>query len=424
MFWRSNTNGEDLDYESAGPLLSPAELSFYQVASAAVGKSAMVLAKVRMVNVIKPRTGLADARWRKLFDPLAQKHLDFVLIDAETLEAMCVLEFESSTQLNEERVKRNEYVQSVCDSAGIPRVLIDARGGFDINEIREKLAFLWADDGDAIVAQVAKSEVPVPVAHTPADETSSESEKPSVSKEPASSDVESSEHVDTQTENAAPQPVQESSSRSEDDMWSLGGSQSSDTEDGVPLAISMDLNDPVVKYEQTEQSSAPDGEASVSEAVTKPVTKVTAEVVETAESTEAESIKVEKPQQTPSPKKVIPAVANKPVPETKVSAADIKVEPTVNTSVPVPGADVRKPVKPSVPAAAKAPVKSKGPATEKPKVKAPDCPKCGSPLSRRQPKSGKLAGQFIWVCSTYPECRYLAPLKAHKMIKVKPESVA
>lgn len=36
---------------------------------------------------------------------------------------------------------------------------------------------------------------------------------------------------------------------------------------------------------------------------------------------------------------------------------------------------------------------------------APPCPKCGSPMVRRQAKSGSNMGQKFWGCSTFPKCR-------------------
>jgi len=36
---------------------------------------------------------------------------------------------------------------------------------------------------------------------------------------------------------------------------------------------------------------------------------------------------------------------------------------------------------------------------------APNCPRCGVPMLRRQGKSGVLAGKFFWGCSSFPQCK-------------------
>lgn len=364
MFWRSGPSGE-LAYESAGPLLSPAELSFYQVTSAAVGQSAMLLCKVRMVNVIKPRSGLSDSRWSKLFEPVSQKHLDFVLIDSTSLEPLCVLEFEDSSQLNGERQKRHQFIQDVCDAAAIPRVLIDARGGFSIRDIRQQLAFLWPDSDQVVSVQDEADEEPqVAESHNEPVGTDSESDQ---------KDEAESERVES--ESAEPERSEPENSESEavlnnTDQWRVGGgfSESAENDASVPLAVSLDIN----------EAPAPS-----------------------------------EPLQSLPEQKIEPAL---PVVKQETALTPDPVEPSVKVSTPRPKEALResKPLR-----ATESPAKEARSTGQSVAVKAPDCPKCGSPLVRRQPKTGKLAGQFIWACSTYPTCRYLAPLKAHKMIKAR-----
>ena len=40
----------------------------------------------------------------------------------------------------------------------------------------------------------------------------------------------------------------------------------------------------------------------------------------------------------------------------------------------------------------------------------PACPLCASPMSRRQARSGKNAGQPFWGCSAYPKCQGILPI--------------
>jgi len=35
---------------------------------------------------------------------------------------------------------------------------------------------------------------------------------------------------------------------------------------------------------------------------------------------------------------------------------------------------------------------------------APNCPKCGKPMTMRKAKTGKNAGKDFWGCTGYPEC--------------------
>lgn len=42
----------------------------------------------------------------------------------------------------------------------------------------------------------------------------------------------------------------------------------------------------------------------------------------------------------------------------------------------------------------------------------PVCPKCASPMARRQVKSGANAGREFWGCSAFPKCRGIVPVGA------------
>ncbi len=345
-FFYSKKSVGALSYEPAGSLLSPAERSFYTVVSAAVGRAAWVLCKVRLVNVIKPKSGLSDARWRALFTPVAQNHLDFVLVDADSMMPLCVMEFDDSTPLNIERQKRNQFIQSVCDSAGIPRVVIDARNGFAIQDIRVQLAFLWAD-GDSILPSASS--------------LSEASLVDSPTKEAAGGDT---AHVSLpapreHTEQASNQSAQSIDDRSND--HSMESQASHDPAASASQSSSTHVNCPSHKLNAREDVDTP---------VTLPANQGSIE-------------------QRPLQEKYTenPGTGNShTVDASKMDPLDRKVGDAV--------------------------------------VRPPDCPKCGSALTRRQPKTGKLAGQFIWVCSTFPTCRYMALLKAHKMMKRNEETIA
>jgi Protein of unknown function (DUF2726)/Topoisomerase DNA binding C4 zinc finger len=45
-----------------------------------------------------------------------------------------------------------------------------------------------------------------------------------------------------------------------------------------------------------------------------------------------------------------------------------------------------------------------------PKPHVPSCPKCSSPMVRRQAKSGANAGETFWGCSRFPKCHGIIPI--------------
>ncbi len=344
-FFYSKKSVGALSYEPAGSLLSPAERSFYTVVSAAVGQTAWVLCKVRLVNVIKPKSGLSDARWRALFTPVAQNHLDFVLVDADSMMPLCVMEFDDSTPLNIERQKRNQFIQSVCDSADIPRVVIDARNGFAIQDIRVQLAFLWAD-GDSILPSASSLPEGTSLVGSPIKEVAGDTA-----------------HV------SPPAP------REHTEQASHQGAQSIDDRSSQSME-SQPSHEPAASASQSSSTH-------VNRTSHKPNTREDVAAPGTLSANQD-------------------SIEQKPLQETHRESPGTGNSPTVDVQEMDPldrkAGDVV--------------------------VRPPDCPKCGSALTRRQPKTGKLAGQFIWVCSTFPTCRYMALLKAHKMMKRNEETIA
>lgn len=52
---------------------------------------------------------------------------------------------------------------------------------------------------------------------------------------------------------------------------------------------------------------------------------------------------------------------------------------------------------------------------EEPKARetdgAPMCPACDAPMAHRRAKQGKFAGRLFWVCTRFPECKKVLPVK-------------
>ena len=47
--------------------------------------------------------------------------------------------------------------------------------------------------------------------------------------------------------------------------------------------------------------------------------------------------------------------------------------------------------------------------TEAVELVAPDCPKCGTSMIKRQATRGKLVGHYFWSCSEFPPCSGIVP---------------
>ena len=107
-------------------LLSRGEGAFYRVLMQAVGGKYVVMAKVRLADVVDAR---ANGRtWGNAFNRISRKHVDFVLLDARELTIRLVVELDDRSHRLSKRRERDAFVDEVLAEAGLA-VLTCAGGG-------------------------------------------------------------------------------------------------------------------------------------------------------------------------------------------------------------------------------------------------------------------------------------------------------
>lgn len=129
-----------LAFEARTPLFSPAERSFYGVLEQALGSDYRVLGKVRLGDIVKPAKGLSNSKRTTANNKLHQKHVDFVICNANDLSVVGVVELDDQSHGREDRAKRDEFVDQALTGAKIPVVHIAAKNGYALPEIRARLA--------------------------------------------------------------------------------------------------------------------------------------------------------------------------------------------------------------------------------------------------------------------------------------------
>jgi hypothetical protein len=134
-----------LPYRLRDDFLSAAELSFYRVLATAVAGRAVVLTKVRLADLFfVPRSeGSAGFRNR-----IAQKHVDFLLCDRETMRPLVGVELDDRSHERSSRQERDGFVDEVFWVAGLPLMHLPVRSGYSLAELALALApYLGGDEG-------------------------------------------------------------------------------------------------------------------------------------------------------------------------------------------------------------------------------------------------------------------------------------
>lgn len=134
---RRDSPADDYPYEPQEVIFSPAERSFFSVLSQALGENAVVLGKVRIADVMKPRKGLSRSEWQKAFNQISAKHFDYVVCTPDTLSVIAVVELDDKSHAQKKRIERDQFVANACSSAGITLHQVKAKTAYSLVELRE-----------------------------------------------------------------------------------------------------------------------------------------------------------------------------------------------------------------------------------------------------------------------------------------------
>ena len=130
---------EALPYQKSEALFTPAERSFLGVLQQAVGNNAAIFGKVRVADVVEPKTGLGRSARQKAFNKISAKHFDFLLCDKEDLSVACAIELDDGSHNSKRRQERDEFLKGVCEAAGVPLIQVPAKSAYVISEVRSLL---------------------------------------------------------------------------------------------------------------------------------------------------------------------------------------------------------------------------------------------------------------------------------------------
>ena len=139
MNWRKPTASTAGPYIAKAFLLSHAELRFFQTLLQSVGRDVYVVAKVRLADLV----GCTDPH--PLYGTLgriAQKHVDFVLVDERYTRILGAIELDDSSHEQAKTVERDRFVNDLLNSLGIPLLRVQAAMKYNPMVLRQQLAVI------------------------------------------------------------------------------------------------------------------------------------------------------------------------------------------------------------------------------------------------------------------------------------------
>ena len=125
---------EQLPYRQRDDFLSAAELSFYRVLTLGLDGSHLVCPKVNLADIFFVARPNENQSYRNKID---RKHVDFLLCDAATMKPVLGIELDDSSHARRDRQDRDEFVDQVFESAGLPLLRVRAATGYSPQDLAE-----------------------------------------------------------------------------------------------------------------------------------------------------------------------------------------------------------------------------------------------------------------------------------------------
>ncbi|MEW6308951.1 MAG: DUF2726 domain-containing protein [Bacillota bacterium] len=97
---------------------SVVERKFYEALRFAVGNDYVVMAKVRLIDLVDVTAGGRDAATAR--NQVSQKHVDFVLLSPGYYQPLAVIELDDASHEREPKASRDELVDAVLAQAALP----------------------------------------------------------------------------------------------------------------------------------------------------------------------------------------------------------------------------------------------------------------------------------------------------------------
>ena len=120
-------------------LLNGAERSFAGTLESVLPEGIRVMAKVRLADVVQPRTGLSTAERAKSWNRLNQRCVDFLLVRRDDFAPVGAIELEPEEDKSTRGPNRDESVAEVCRIAELPLIRFPASDVYSPSEVRRKI---------------------------------------------------------------------------------------------------------------------------------------------------------------------------------------------------------------------------------------------------------------------------------------------
>ena len=129
-----------------------------------VGTRLTIQSKVRLADVFFVARPNENAGF---FNRITQKHLDFLVCDSVTMKPLFGIELDDSSHKRNDRQERDEFVENVCQVAGLPLLRVPVQREYNSREIAAQIAPFLKDKVSVPVVTPSQPEINKQVSSVP-----------------------------------------------------------------------------------------------------------------------------------------------------------------------------------------------------------------------------------------------------------------
>ncbi len=115
---------------------SSAEASFYRVLKTMLAERLLICPKVSLAEIFYVSRPNENAAY---YNKINRKHVDFLLCDPATLKPRLAIELDDASHQRADRMERDDFVDEVFSTAGLPLVRVPVQAAYNTAELAELL---------------------------------------------------------------------------------------------------------------------------------------------------------------------------------------------------------------------------------------------------------------------------------------------
>lgn len=120
-------------------LLSPGEAAFFYALTQSIPPDLYICPKCRIADIIEVTLDRSSSDFWKYLAKINQKHIDFLLVNRSDFAPKLAIELDGGSHKDQARERRDAFVSSVFQRAGLPLLHIRVQGFYHYMTLREQI---------------------------------------------------------------------------------------------------------------------------------------------------------------------------------------------------------------------------------------------------------------------------------------------